>query len=118
MTTTDPEAPTDVLAQGGNLVPLKADIKKAINAVMQLKAKRIAITGEINEIKSDLVDKGVPKIAFNRALADYEAHQLKDSGPDTLRATTEAYWIAREAMGLPGQTDMFDQGSDTSATQN
>lgn len=37
--TTDGETPTNVIESGGNLAPLKADIKKGVAAIQGLKAK-------------------------------------------------------------------------------
>ena len=105
----DDEPPQNVIKSGGNLAPLKREIKLSAEQVIALKAKRTAITAEINDIKTALVPKGVSKRAFNRALADLEMQRQEEGGDEKVREVAEAYWIAREAMGLSGQPGLFDE---------
>lgn len=98
----------NVVKSGGNLTKLLKDVKKAADRVIKLKGERSAINEIINEITSGLVGNGITKRAFNRALQDLGTQNTEDGGADKRRADDEAYQIAREALGLPVQGDLFD----------
>ena len=109
---------SNVLEGGGNIAPLQADIVQARDAVLKLKAANRTNNEEMREIKADLKEKGLTIRAFNRALKDYETSEQEEDGALKLKAEDVAYWIAREAMGLSSQPDLFEgaagQVSDTS----
>lgn len=95
----------NVVKMGGNIGPLKDDIKSARDRVIQLKADRAAINADLKAIREDLEAKGVPKKAFDAALRHYEASPEQREGFD------EGYILAREGMEIAisgAQMDMFD----------
>lgn len=104
-------------AMGGNIGPLLKRVGDAADKVAKLKEKRSEINAQIGEVRAALVTQGIPKWAFDAALAYKEADIEKRQGFD------EGYQIAREAVGLPvkgTQLDMFgknkEKGQDNGET--
>jgi hypothetical protein len=85
-----------------NLNALKLDIKKAAEEVINAKARRLEINAEIAEIRAGMEAKGITKRAFDAAVKYLEQDEEKRAGYDT------AYAIAREALGVPVQGDLWD----------
>ena len=108
-TTETADTPANVIAEGGNLTALKGDVKAAVLVIVARKAERDEISADIRATKKALAAKGITTRALNRAIQDYET-ESGDNGALKRRADDEAYWIAREAMGLPSQTDFFEAG--------
>ena len=108
---TNGEDGENVVATGGNLSKLKAELKKGFKQVIALKAEAREANTEIGEIKAKFAAEGIPKSAFNQALKEYETSQTED-GEEKLREHAEGVWIAREALGLPGQRDMWEGKAD------
>lgn len=108
--TTEPTAEATEPTPPRNDAALKKDINEAVKQIIAYKADRAAINGNINKIKSGIVSKGIPKRALNRAIQDFETFQTED-GNQTVRDETEAYWIAREAMGLSSEPKMFEEAA-------
>lgn len=95
----------------GNLTELKKRIKDAADKVIAKKAERAEINNDIGAIKADMAANGIPRRAFNRALQDYEASKNVEPDEETNAATVdEAYVIAREALLIPIQGNLFDIG--------
>tara|TARA_Y100000310_G_scaffold341878_1_gene442687 strand:- start:1250 stop:1561 length:312 start_codon:yes stop_codon:yes gene_type:complete len=93
----------------GNLTELKVYLKKTADHVIDLKAARAEINSQIGAAKAKVAAKGIPKRAFNRALQDYEATKNVEPDETTDAATVdEAYVIAREALLIPIQGNLFD----------
>tara|TARA_Y100000034_G_scaffold130139_1_gene187873 strand:- start:678 stop:1001 length:324 start_codon:yes stop_codon:yes gene_type:complete len=96
----------------GNLTELKVDIKKAADHIIDLKAERAKINSAIGEVKAGMAVKGIPRRAFNRALQDYEATKNVEPDDTTNAAVVdEGYVIAREALLIPIQGNLFDDGA-------
>jgi hypothetical protein len=96
----------NVVKMGGNIGPLKEDIVKARDKVLELKSKRSEINADLKAIRENLEAKGITKSAFDSALRHYEKDPEQREGYD------QGYIIAREAMGLPvigAQMDMFTE---------
>ena len=89
-------------APGGNITKLKQDVKIAAEKVTKLVAKRQGINDEINGLRHDIEAKGIARKAFDAALAYSNADPEKREGFDI------GYSIAREALGVPLQGDLFD----------
>lgn len=90
---------------GGNIGPLKDDIKAASDLYNNILEQIQALHDDKNAIVSDLEAKGVDKKAFKKALSDSKQDKEKRDAYD------ESYEICREAMGFPlgHQFDAFTQ---------
>ncbi len=92
-----------------NIEGLNEAIMEGAEEIIDLKTKRSALTSQINKVKSGLASKGIPKAAFNRALADLETSRTND-GKEAIKRQTEGYRIALAAMGMGDTVDMFEDG--------
>jgi uncharacterized protein (UPF0335 family) len=94
---------------GSNISKLKADIAKAADKIIALKEKRRSVNEDIGAIKANMETQGIPR----KALMD--AIRYKEEDADKRKGYDLGYSIAREALGLPVQTDMFDEGEPVDA---
>jgi len=92
---------SNVLEIGGNLTKLKKDIARAHQQLTDIEAKRSALNSEAEAIRADIEEKGIGRKAFAAARSIFKTEAEKRTGFD------EAYLIAREAMGIPVQGDLF-----------
>lgn len=84
---------------GANLTKTKDDIKKAAQEIIRLKKKRAEINADIASQRAKVETYGIPKRAFDAALAYFEAEEDKQRDFDA------GYQIVREALGV--QMDLF-----------
>ncbi len=99
-------------APEGNISKLMEDVKSAAAKVNTLSAKRQGINDDINAIRHDMEAKGISRKAFDAALAYSNQDPEKREGFDV------AYSIAREAMGVPLQGDLFDGDKPPATTES
>jgi len=88
--------------QGHNMNGLLKEIKEGVDSVIQLKKERAEINASIAEVRSRMEAKGIKKKAFDAALRYLEQDEEQREGYDM------AYAIARKAVGLPMQGDLFE----------
>lgn len=86
---------------GHNVSKLKEEIRKAISSVNELKKDREDTNAEMQAIREKLNALGIPKKAFDMALAYVNLDPDKREGFDI------AYALVREVAGLPLQDDLF-----------
>ena len=98
-------APTSPATDPSNLSSIKPKIAAAANKIIKLKAKRAEINESINAERSALVELGVNRHAFNRALADFELENASKR-----REQDISYEIVREALDIQLALD-FDPAS-------
>lgn len=84
-----------------NLTELKKLIADSIKAVTELKKDRADVNAEIGAVRAKLVAQGIPKKAFDMAMA------YINMDPDDREGFDVAYALVREAGGLPMQEDLF-----------
>lgn len=88
---------------GIDLTKVKREVVKGLKRVEELKNARSETGDEIAAIRSRMVMLGVPKRAFDQALA------YKAMDEDKRRGLDAGYTLAREAIGLPfdAQGELF-----------
>lgn len=96
---------------GGNISQLKKDVAEAADKVNKKVAQRQAINDDINAIRQDMEAKGIGRKAFDAA------RNYSNADPEKRQGFDEAYSIAREAMGVPLQGDLFDGDKPPAATE-
>jgi hypothetical protein len=84
-----------------NLTELKKLIADSIRSVTELKKDRADVNAEIGAVRAKLVAQGIPKKAFDMAMA------YINMDPDDREGFDVAYALVREAGGLPMQEDLF-----------
>jgi len=84
-----------------NLTKVKEAITSGITKVRDLKGEREDVNAGIAEVRASLAALGIPKKAFDMALA------YLDMDPDKREGFDIAYALVREAGGLPMQDDLF-----------
>lgn len=89
-------------ASGGNIDPLKKEVKSSFDRVEKLKEERAAINDKIGSIRSNLQAQGIHKQAFDMAMKYMNMDADKREGFDI------AYDICREALGEPFEPTLFD----------
>lgn len=93
-----------VAKAGSNIAILKRDVKAGVAKIEGLKEKREAINDKISAIRTDMQAKGIPKAAFDMAM------KYLNMDPDKREGFDVAYEIVREAIELPVQRDLFEEG--------
>lgn len=88
--------------EGSNLNKVRADIKKAIDKIGKLRDERGEVQADIQAERERVVALGVPKKALDLVM------NYMSMDEDQRRAFDMGYTIAREAIGLPLQSDLFD----------
>lgn len=96
-------------ANGGNIEPLKKDVRSAYDRITKLQEERKAINDKIGSVRSDLQAKGIHKTAFDMAL------KYMNMDPDKREGFDIAYDIVRDALGEPvqGALDLETQPAET-----
>lgn len=91
-----------------DLTKVKKEVAKSLKRVEELKHSREDTNEEISSIRTKMVTMGVPKKAFDLALA----YKLMDE--DKRRGLDAGYALAREAIGLPfdAQGELFIPSED------
>ncbi|WP_435310656.1 hypothetical protein [Primorskyibacter sedentarius] len=78
-------------------------ISECFDRIEQLKDERKQTQAEIQAAREEIVALGIPKKAFDMALAYSKMDEEQRKGFDT------AYTLVRKAIGLPVQAELFDE---------
>lgn len=92
---------TDKLT-GSNLAPIKKELGELYRKVAAEKSDRAETNANIASLRARAEALGIPKAAFDLAM------RYADWDEDKRRGFDLAYTIAREAMGVPMEPDLFD----------
>lgn len=105
---TSAEAPANIATDTASLTKLKPKIAKAIAKIIRLKAERNKVNESIAAVKSEMVELGVNKKGFMRALTDYELDDARKR-----RDIDVSHEIAREAMDIQLGLELEEETSPT-----
>ncbi len=99
----------EVTNGGSNSAAVKADVKKAAEAIVKLKSERAGISAKISEIRSEKVKAhGIKAAEFNAMLRLYELQNGDlDDGEQKAAEALTSLQVCAEALGLSSQPDLF-----------
>lgn len=86
---------------GHNLTQIKDVVLKARDDIDKIMKRREKSTDELNLVKDRCEEVGISRKVLMRAYRDWKADPEKRNEEET------AYAIAREAMGVPVQEELF-----------
>jgi len=87
-----------------NLTEAKEAVREAVTTIISLRSDRKEINAAIGEQRARCKNLGVPPAALDLAI------RMKESDPEDRKKHDEGYLIARDALGLRLQLDMFEGG--------
>ena len=87
---------------GANLAPIKAELGELYRKIQAEKSDRAEVNANIAAHRAKAESLGIPKPAFDMAM------RYADWDEDKRRGFDLAYTIAREAIGVPMEPDLFD----------
>jgi hypothetical protein len=77
-------------------------VQQSVKKIVELKEQRKKVTAAINSERAQCKAAGVPAAALDLAI------RIKEMDPEQRAAHDEGYLIARRAIGLPVQQDLFE----------
>lgn len=103
-----PEGAEQVAESGHNHSEIKADLKMAATAILDLERKKADIQAEISEIKRERVKKHMPISEFNAVYKLWKMErELEEDGAVKTKEAIDNIRIAFEALTPGGQADLF-----------
>ena len=84
-----------------NITDAGKAVKQAVAKILIFRNKRSELNAQIAEERARCKNLGVPPAALDLAI------KMKESDPEVRRKHDEGYLIARDALGLRVQTDLF-----------